>query len=174
MVALLSIYEDEDESYQDLVTVATTFFQYLLQPFRDMRELACLYKMEILVNKDICLAAVADIFEGGCGVRNKAVHCFACRGPLQKSLEFEDLGPKRIEALEKEAEEWRMKAEDAVASIQDITVTYFAQTSKALAGMRRCVYFSYLCLNELMNDFLMCLCAAQKMKHSRVGQTTYL
>ncbi|CAG5858577.1 unnamed protein product [Menidia menidia] len=100
MVALLSIYEEEDESYQDLVTVATTFFQYLLQPFRDMRELACLYKMEIL-----------------------------------KSLEFEDLGPKRIAALEKEAEEWRMKAEDAVASIQDITVTYFAQTSKALAGM---------------------------------------
>ncbi|XP_062280457.1 WASP homolog-associated protein with actin, membranes and microtubules [Scomber scombrus] len=100
MVALLSIYEEEDESYQDLVTVATTFFQYLLQPFRDMRELACLYKLEIL-----------------------------------KSLEFEDLGPKRITALEKEAEEWRTKAEDAIASIQDITVTYFAQTSKALAGM---------------------------------------
>uniref|UniRef100_A0A8C2X7D4 WASP homolog associated with actin, golgi membranes and microtubules n=1 Tax=Cyclopterus lumpus TaxID=8103 RepID=A0A8C2X7D4_CYCLU len=100
MVALLSVYEEEDEAYQDLVTVATTFFQYLLQPFRDMRELACLYKMEIL-----------------------------------KSLEFEDLGPKRIAALEKEAEEWRMKADDAVASIQDITVTYFAQTSKALAGM---------------------------------------
>ncbi|KAK2853811.1 hypothetical protein Q5P01_006472 [Channa striata] len=100
MVMLLSIYEEEDEAYQDLVTVATTFFQYLLQPFRDMRELACLYKMEIL-----------------------------------KSLEFEDLGPKRIAALEKEADEWRTKAEDAVASIQDITVTYFAQTSKALAGM---------------------------------------
>ncbi|KAK9543019.1 hypothetical protein VZT92_000833 [Zoarces viviparus] len=100
MVALLSIYEEEDEAYQDLATVATTFFQYLLQPFRDMRELACLYKMEIL-----------------------------------KSLEFEDLGPKRIAALEKEAEEWRTKAGDAVASIQDITVTYFAQTSKALAGM---------------------------------------
>ncbi|MED6278170.1 hypothetical protein CHARACLAT_020928, partial [Characodon lateralis] len=100
MVALLSIYEKEDEAYQDLVTVATSFFQYLLQPFRDMRELACLYKMEIL-----------------------------------KSSEFEDLGPKRIAALEKEAEEWRIKAEDAVASIQDITVTYFAQTSRALAGM---------------------------------------
>lgn len=54
---------------------------------------------------------------------------------FQKSLEVEDLGPKRITALEKEAEEWRVKAEDAVASIQDITVTYFAQTSKALAGM---------------------------------------
>lgn len=50
MVALLSIYEEEDEAYQNLVTVATTFFQFLLQPFRDMRELACLYKMEILVN----------------------------------------------------------------------------------------------------------------------------
>ncbi|MEQ2228835.1 hypothetical protein ILYODFUR_012738, partial [Ilyodon furcidens] len=100
MVALLSIYEKEDEAYQDLATVATSFFQYLLQPFRDMRELACLYKMEIL-----------------------------------KSLEFEDLGPKRIAALEKEVEEWRIKAEDAVASIQDITVTYFAQTSRALAGM---------------------------------------
>ncbi|MEQ2196607.1 hypothetical protein XENOCAPTIV_005209, partial [Xenoophorus captivus] len=50
MVALLSIYEKEDEAYQDLVTVATSFFQYLLQPFRDMRELACLYKMEILAS----------------------------------------------------------------------------------------------------------------------------
>lgn len=50
MVVLLRIYEEEDEAYQDLVTVATTFFQYLLQPFRDMRELACLYKMEILVD----------------------------------------------------------------------------------------------------------------------------
>lgn len=62
---------------------------------------------------------------------------------LQKSLEFEDLGPKRIEALEKEAEEWRMKAEDAVASIQDITVNYFAQTSKALAGIS-CWLFAFI------------------------------
>lgn len=59
MVALLSVYEEEDEAYQDLVTVATAFFQYLLQPFRDMRELACLYKMEILVITDLSLAAVA-------------------------------------------------------------------------------------------------------------------
>ncbi|XP_035484666.2 WASP homolog-associated protein with actin, membranes and microtubules isoform X1 [Scophthalmus maximus] len=102
MVVLLRIYDEEDEAYQDLVTVATTFFHYLLQPFRDMRELASLYKMEIL-----------------------------------KTLEFEDLGPKRIASLEKEAEDWRTKAEEAVASIQDITVTYFAQTSKALAGMTK-------------------------------------
>lgn len=65
MVALLSIYEDEDEAYQDLVTVATTFFQYLLQPFRDMRELACLYKMEILVNTQThkqCTAALGFLY----------------------------------------------------------------------------------------------------------------
>lgn len=51
------------------------------------------------------------------------------------------MGPKRITALEKEAEEWRMKAEDAAASIQDITVNYFAQTSKALAGIRCCCFY---------------------------------
>ncbi|XP_061830634.1 WASP homolog-associated protein with actin, membranes and microtubules isoform X2 [Nerophis lumbriciformis] len=100
MMVLLVIYQQEDQIYQDLVTVATTFFQYLLQPFRDMRELACLYKMDIL-----------------------------------KSLDLEDLGPKRIEALEKEAEEWKTKAKDAESSIQDLTVTYFAQTSKSLQGM---------------------------------------
>lgn len=55
MVALLRIYEEEDEAYLELVTLATAFFQYLLQPFRDMRELAGLYKMEILVN-------IADIW----------------------------------------------------------------------------------------------------------------
>ncbi|XP_068455577.1 WASP homolog-associated protein with actin, membranes and microtubules [Clinocottus analis] len=100
MVALLSIYEEEEEAYQALVAVATSFFQYLLQPFRDTRELAGLCSMELL-----------------------------------KALEVEDLGPKRVAALQKEAEEWRRKAEDAAASIQNITVSYFAQTSKALAGM---------------------------------------
>lgn len=50
MVALLAIYDEEDEAYQELVMVATTFFQYLLLPFRNMRELACLYKIEILVS----------------------------------------------------------------------------------------------------------------------------
>lgn len=45
----MKVYEEEDEAYQDLVTMATQFYQYLLQPFRDMRELATLYKLEILV-----------------------------------------------------------------------------------------------------------------------------
>lgn len=62
MVVLLSIYDEEDEVYQDLVTVATTFFQYLLQPFRDERELACLYKMEILVrNEALCVGFTSII-----------------------------------------------------------------------------------------------------------------
>ena len=68
------------------------------------------------------------------------VDLFVCWEPLQKSLEYEDLGPKRIEALEKEAEEWRRRAEAAVSSIQDITVSYFKKTSKALAGTVVCVW----------------------------------
>ncbi|XP_016362243.1 junction-mediating and -regulatory protein-like [Sinocyclocheilus anshuiensis] len=35
---LMKIYEEEDEAYRALVSVATQFYQNLLQPFRDMRE----------------------------------------------------------------------------------------------------------------------------------------
>ncbi|NXP43713.1 WHAMM protein, partial [Heliornis fulica] len=102
MVALMKVYEEEDEAYQDLVTMATQFYQYLLQPFRDMRELATLYKLEIL-----------------------------------KSLQYENLGPKRVAALQRDAEEWTKRAENAVCSIQDITVNYFKETVKALAAMHK-------------------------------------
>ncbi|XP_054069779.1 WASP homolog-associated protein with actin, membranes and microtubules isoform X1 [Rissa tridactyla] len=102
MVALMKVYEEEDEAYQDLVTMATQFYQYLLQPFRDMRELATLYKLEIL-----------------------------------KSLQYDNLGPKRVAALQKDAEEWTKRAENAVRSIQDITVNYFKETVKALAAMEK-------------------------------------
>ncbi|NXD19793.1 WHAMM protein, partial [Spelaeornis formosus] len=102
MVALMKVYEEEDEAYQDLVTMATQFYQYLLQPFRDMRELATLYKLEIL-----------------------------------KSLRYDNLGPRRVAALQKDAEEWTKRAEGAVCSIQDITVNYFKETVKALAAMHK-------------------------------------
>ncbi|XP_075714179.1 WASP homolog-associated protein with actin, membranes and microtubules [Rhinoderma darwinii] len=102
MMSLLKVYEEEDESFMELVTVATQFYQYLLQPFRDMRELAILYKLEIL-----------------------------------KSLELDDLGPKRIEALQKEADKWNTTAEEAERSIQNITVNYFKETSKALSAMQK-------------------------------------
>ncbi|NWI33578.1 WHAMM protein, partial [Sula dactylatra] len=102
MVALRKVYEEEDEAYQDLVTMATQFYQYLLQPFRDMRELATLYKLEIL-----------------------------------KSLQYDNLGPRRVAALQKDAEEWTKRAENAVCSIQDITVNYFKETVKALAAMHK-------------------------------------
>ena len=49
MVALMNVYREEDEAYQELVTATTMFFQYLLQPFRDMRELATSCKLAILV-----------------------------------------------------------------------------------------------------------------------------
>ncbi|RXN16441.1 WASP-like protein [Labeo rohita] len=45
---LMKIYEEEDEAYRELASVATQFYQNLLQPFRDMREIATLYKTEIL------------------------------------------------------------------------------------------------------------------------------
>ncbi|NWH30143.1 WHAMM protein, partial [Chloropsis hardwickii] len=102
MVALMKVYEEEDEAYQDLVTMATQFYQYLLQPFRDMRELATLYKLEIL-----------------------------------KSLQYDNLGPRRVAALQKDADEWTKRAESAVCSIQDITVNYFKETMKALAAMHK-------------------------------------
>ncbi|ELW62841.1 WASP homolog-associated protein with actin, membranes and microtubules [Tupaia chinensis] len=102
MVALMELYQEEDEAYQELVTVATMFFQYLLQPFRYMREVATLCKLDIL-----------------------------------KSLDEDNLGPKRIVALTKEAREWTRRAEEAVVSIQDITVNYFKETVKALAGMQK-------------------------------------
>ncbi|XP_014644164.1 PREDICTED: WASP homolog-associated protein with actin, membranes and microtubules [Ceratotherium simum simum] len=102
MVALMQVYGEEDKAYQELVTVATTFFQYFLQPFRDMREVATSCKLDIL-----------------------------------KSLEEDDLGPKRIVALQREAQEWARRAEEAIVSIQDITVNYFKETVKALAGMQK-------------------------------------
>ncbi|XP_066491692.1 WASP homolog-associated protein with actin, membranes and microtubules [Tiliqua scincoides] len=102
LVALMELYDEEDETYWELVTVATQFYQYLLQPFRDMRELATLYKLEIL-----------------------------------KSLQAGRLGPKRIEALQKEVEEWTEQAEEATCSIQDITVGYFKETVTALAAMQK-------------------------------------
>ncbi|CAI5792830.1 homolog-associated with actin, membranes and microtubules [Podarcis lilfordi] len=98
----MELYKEEDDAYWELVTVATEFYQYLLQPFRDMRELATLYRLEIL-----------------------------------KSLQADRLGPKRIEALKKEAEEWTDQAEEAVCSIQDITVGYFKETVMALAAMQK-------------------------------------
>ncbi|XP_007943365.1 WASP homolog-associated protein with actin, membranes and microtubules [Orycteropus afer afer] len=102
MVALMKVYQEEDEAYQELVTMATMFYQYLLQPFRDMREVATSCKLDIL-----------------------------------KSLDEDDLGPKRVASLQKEAKEWTRRAEGAVVSIQDITVNYFKETVKALAGMQK-------------------------------------
>ncbi|XP_055970206.1 WASP homolog-associated protein with actin, membranes and microtubules [Sorex fumeus] len=100
MVALMKLCREEEDAYQALITAATAFFQNLLQPFRDMREVATSCKLAIL-----------------------------------KSLEEEELGPRRVGALQKEAQEWSQRAHEAVASIQDITVDYFTETVNALAGM---------------------------------------
>lgn len=50
MVELLKIYQEEDEAYGCLVEATTELYQYLLQPFRDMRELAMLRRQQIKVS----------------------------------------------------------------------------------------------------------------------------
>ncbi|KAI2647817.1 hypothetical protein H4Q32_028799 [Labeo rohita] len=110
---LMKIYEEEDEAYRELASVATQFYQNLLQPFRDMREIATLYKTEILQREQLTDVMMKD----------------------GKCLEYEELGPKRVSELEAEMNEWNQRGEKAVHSIQDITADYFRDTSKALTGM---------------------------------------
>ncbi|XP_048838409.1 junction-mediating and -regulatory protein-like isoform X2 [Brienomyrus brachyistius] len=50
MVDLLEIYQAEDEAYFALVEATTLLYQFLLQPFRDMRELAMLRRQQIKVS----------------------------------------------------------------------------------------------------------------------------
>ncbi|XP_034402912.1 junction-mediating and -regulatory protein [Cyclopterus lumpus] len=96
MVELLQVYSEEDETYGQLLEATTQLYHYLLQPFRDMRELAMLRRQQIKI-----------------------------------SLETERLGPRRVEGLRKEEEEWQKKAHAAVLSIQDLTVKFFETTTRA-------------------------------------------
>ncbi|XP_056288012.1 junction-mediating and -regulatory protein isoform X2 [Pseudoliparis swirei] len=96
MVELLQVYPEEDETYGELLEATTQLYHYLLQPFRDMRELAMLRRQQIKI-----------------------------------SLETERLGPRRVEGLRKEDEEWQKKAHAAVLSIQDLTVKFFETTTRA-------------------------------------------
>ncbi|MED6283881.1 hypothetical protein CHARACLAT_013578 [Characodon lateralis] len=96
MVELLQVYPEEDEAYGELLEATTQLYHYLLQPFRDIREVATLRRQQI----KIC-------------------------------LETERLGPRRVESLRKEDEEWQKKAHTAVLSIQNLTVKFFETTTRA-------------------------------------------
>ncbi|KAM9858234.1 junction-mediating and -regulatory protein-like [Aulostomus maculatus] len=50
MVELLDLYEEEDHAYRSLLEASTQLYQYLLQPFRDMRELAMLRRQQIKIS----------------------------------------------------------------------------------------------------------------------------
>ncbi|XP_070689507.1 junction-mediating and -regulatory protein-like [Pempheris klunzingeri] len=52
MVELLELYEEEDQAYGDLLEASTQLYQYLLQPFRDMRELAMLRRQQIKISME--------------------------------------------------------------------------------------------------------------------------
>lgn len=49
MVELLQVYTHEDEAYGELLEATTQLYHYLLQPFRDMREVAMLHRQQIKV-----------------------------------------------------------------------------------------------------------------------------
>ncbi|KAK7933569.1 hypothetical protein WMY93_004465 [Mugilogobius chulae] len=50
MVDLLQLYEEEDQAFNGLLEASTQLYQYLLQPFRDMRELAMLRRQQIKIS----------------------------------------------------------------------------------------------------------------------------
>ncbi|XP_068106321.1 junction-mediating and -regulatory protein [Hyperolius riggenbachi] len=50
MVDLLELYQMEDDAYSAVVEATTELYQYLLQPFRDMRELAMLRRQQIKIS----------------------------------------------------------------------------------------------------------------------------
>ncbi|XP_074851563.1 junction-mediating and -regulatory protein isoform X2 [Carettochelys insculpta] len=50
MVELLELYQMEDDAYSSLAEATTELYQYLLQPFRDMRELAMLRRQQIKIS----------------------------------------------------------------------------------------------------------------------------
>ncbi|XP_062067951.1 junction-mediating and -regulatory protein [Lepus europaeus] len=52
MVELLDLYQREDEAYSSLAEATTELYQYLLQPFRDMRELAMLRRQQIKISME--------------------------------------------------------------------------------------------------------------------------
>uniref|UniRef100_UPI0037E755EF junction-mediating and -regulatory protein-like n=1 Tax=Semicossyphus pulcher TaxID=241346 RepID=UPI0037E755EF len=52
MVDLLDLYEEEDHAYGGLLEASTQLYQYLLQPFRDMRELAMLRRQQIKISME--------------------------------------------------------------------------------------------------------------------------
>uniref|UniRef100_A0A8C3ASV3 Junction mediating and regulatory protein, p53 cofactor n=1 Tax=Cyclopterus lumpus TaxID=8103 RepID=A0A8C3ASV3_CYCLU len=52
MVELLELYKEEDEAYAGLLEASTQLYQYLLQPFRDMRELAMLRRQQIKISME--------------------------------------------------------------------------------------------------------------------------
>lgn len=88
-----------------------------------------------------------------------------CFDPHQISLETERLGPRRVESLRKEDEEWQKKAHAAVLSIQDLTVKFFETTTRAQKGKhtkeafphftKQCGAFCLYC--DLLNCCVVCL-----------------
>lgn len=94
-----------------------------------------------------------------------------CSDPRQISLETERLGPRRVEGLRKEDEEWQKKAHAAVLSIQDLTVKFFETTTRAQKGKRR--HFLSLSVRLFVCAWPLNLCALCLL-HDKVQLTQEL
>ncbi|KAF7250209.1 Junction-mediating and -regulatory protein [Varanus komodoensis] len=149
MVELLELYQMEDEAYGSLAEATTELYQYLLQPFRDMRELAMLRRQQIkyfvlflpllkVVTVFFCLSLFNidyDLLPNVFFISSAFLsHRFLKNKSCKISIENDYLGPRRIESLQKEDADWQRKAHMAVLSIQDLTVKYFEITAKAQKG----------------------------------------
>lgn len=83
MVELLQVYSEEDEAYGTLLEATTQLYHYLLQPFRDMREVAMLRRQQIKVRRRShrpsalggCIKRVLDLPVAGARPRARLCVC---------------------------------------------------------------------------------------------------
>lgn len=99
--------------------------------------------------------------------------------PRQISLETERLGPRRVEGLKKEDEEWQKKAHAAVLSIQDLTVKFFEATTRAQKGKCAagaytvCHIWAYMILLSHHSMYVSALYERMRADQKKFGKSTW-
>lgn len=93
-------------------------------------------------------------------------------------METERLGPRRVEGLKKEDEEWQKKAHAAVLSIQDLTVKFFEATTRAQKG--KCAaalyYISHRAYMIILSDrsmYVSALYERMRADQKKFGKSTW-
>ncbi|KAJ3605640.1 hypothetical protein NHX12_027685, partial [Muraenolepis orangiensis] len=128
MVDLLQVYPEEDQAYEELLEATTQLYHYPhFQPhLPPYALLSPPHFQPHLPPYDTGLRGQHTCFLPALVVRETW---------FWVSLETERLGPRRVEGLTREREEWQRKAHAAVLSIQDLTAKYFHTTTRAQKAM---------------------------------------